>query len=452
MPDAFARNGGRTVALVAPHFPPSNLAGVHRARLLSLHLEEFGWRPIIITTHWRHYEEALDWDLVKMVRPGLETISTPALPTKPIRILGDIGVRAFPWHRAAIMRLFREGRIDFLHITVPSFYSALLGASIYWRKPIPFGIDYIDPWVNTWPEAEQRFSKAWTSLRLAEMLEPTAVRHASLITGVAPGYYAGVFERNPEIVGRCATAAMPYGNSELDYEAAIALAKTPYLFDAADGLFHMLYAGALLPKGWSVLEAFLGGVALLRAEKPDLYPRLRLHFAGTGKSPMDPNGHNVLPVAQRLGVADIVTEHPHRMPYADVLTHLLHCSAPLIIGSTEPHYTPSKVFQSVQCGRPVFALLHEASTAVGVLERSGGGTAITLNENRLPTPAEVAEKLTRFIADAPAFDPGKVDRAAFDAYSARESARLMAKALDEGLAVFQRRVHATEAELCASPS
>lgn len=430
----------KVVALVAPHFPPSNLAGVHRARLLSQHLEEFGWRPLIVTTHWRHYEEALDWDLARMVPEGLETVSTPAFPTRPFRLVGDIGLRAFPWHRAAVAKLFKERKIDFLHITVPSFYSSLLGASLYADQPIPFGIDYIDPWVNTWPEAERPFSKAWASLRLAERLEPTAVRHASLITGVAPGYYAGVFERNPQLRDRCATGAMPYGNSELDYEVARSLAKTPYIFDPSDGRFHMVYAGALLPKGWTVLRALFQGVALLREQDPALYSNLRLHFIGTGKSPMDESGFNVLPVADELGVRDIVTERPHRMLYADVLTHLIHSSAPFIIGSTEPHYTPSKVFQSVQSGRPVFAMLHEASTAVDVLRRSGGGSAVTLSETRLPSAAEVASELGAFIRATPQFDPAQVDRAAFAAYSARESARLMAHALDEGLAIFQRRM------------
>lgn len=118
----------RNVTIVAPHFPPSNLAGVHRARLLSQHLPEFGWRPIIVTTHWRHYEEELDWDLKSLVDPEIEVIYTRAIPTRPLRVIGDIGVRGFPWHLAAIERLRQHHRLDFLLITVPSFYSALLGA------------------------------------------------------------------------------------------------------------------------------------------------------------------------------------------------------------------------------------------------------------------------------------------------------------------------------------
>lgn len=431
----------RTLALVAPHFPPSNLAGVHRTRLLSQHLEEFGWRPIIVTTHWRHYEEALDWDLASLVDPALEIIRTPAAPTRPVRLVGDIGVRALPWHLAALRRLSRERRINFMHITVPSFYSAMLGELLYRREPLPFGIDYIDPWVNVWPEAEVRYSKAWMSLQLAHRLEPWATRNAALITGVASGYYEGVLERNPGLRGACVTAAMPYGFSTQDFAAPAVAAQKPSQFDPADGCFHLVYAGALLPKAHGVLGRLLQGIARLRARDNEAARRLRLHFIGTGKSPSDPNGHNVLPMAERLQVAEAVTEHPHRMPYLDVLAHLVRADGVLIVGSTEPHYTPSKVYQAVQSRRPVLALLHEASTAVGVLRRSRAGKAITLTEHALPEPEQIADALEAFLATP--YDPRAVDWSAFEAYSARESARRMAAALDEALARFQARTRST---------
>ena len=127
----------------------------------------------------------------------------------------------------------------------------------------------------------------------------------------------------------------------------------------------------------------------------------------------------------------LVTEHPHRMAYLDVLTNLVRADGVLIVGSTEPHYTPSKVYQAVQSRRPVLALLHEASTAVEVLERSRAGMVIRLTEQALPEPERIADALEAFF-DHP-YDPQAVDWSAFEAYSARESARRMAAALDEAL-------------------
>ena len=427
----------RSVAVVAPHFPPSNLAGVHRARLLCQHLGEFGWRPIVVTTHWRYYEEMLDWGLASLLDPALEVIHTPAIPTRPVRFVGDIGIRAMPWHLAALEKLRKAGRFDFLLITVPSFYSALLGELLYRRMPLPFGVDYIDPWVHTWPAAEIKYSKAWASKNLANLLEPRAIRNAALITGVAEGYYEGVFDRHPKLRDQCVAAAMPYGFSTRDFEAPAVEEKPPYLFDPADGNLHVVYAGALLPKAVSVLECFLQGLSNLQKVNPSQANRVRVHFIGTGKSPNDRTGHNILPFAERIGVADLVTEHPHRMAYLDVLVHLKRAYGILIIGSTEAHYTPSKVYQAVQSRRPVFAILHEASAAVRVLEQSHAGMAITLTERTLPDPKRVSELFQQFLELH--YDPEKVRWEQFQAHSARESARKMAEAMDEALAIFRHK-------------
>src|SRR3954468_11620444 len=129
----------KKLALLAAHFTPSNLAAVHRSRLWAQHLPEFGWEPIVVTTHQRHYEEQLDWDLHALVPPELRVVRTAALPTKPVRIVGDIGVRGFPFHYAALARLASKREIDFLHITIPSNFSALLGRMIHRQYGIPYG-------------------------------------------------------------------------------------------------------------------------------------------------------------------------------------------------------------------------------------------------------------------------------------------------------------------------
>jgi hypothetical protein len=430
----------KCVGLVASHFPPSNLAGVHRARLWAQHLHEFGWHPIIITTHWAHLEERLDWELCELLAPELEIIRTQALPTRPVRLIGDAGIRALPWQLSAVRKLLREQRIDFLHITIPSNYSALIGELLYRGRPIPFGIDYQDPWVHVWPDAERKFSKAWLSGKLATVLEPWAVRHASLITGVAESYFSGVLQRNPHLCRQAVIAAMPIGNSARDYQIMARGSRVPYLFDHKDGAVHMIYAGAMLPRAYSVLDRLMAALVCMRTACPEVLSRLRIHFVGTGKSPTDPVGYNILPQARRLGLEGIITEHPKRISYVDVLTHLTYASAVLILGSTEPHYTPSKVYQAVQAKRPLFALLHKASSAVQVIEGSGAGSVVSFSEEALPEPSALAARLKSFICDT-GYQAEHVNWSAFEAFSARESSRKLAAALDAALHNFGARCH-----------
>jgi hypothetical protein len=423
------RFGARRVALVAAHFPPSNLAAVHRARLWSQYLPEFGWTPTIVTTHWNYYEERLDPDLEMLVPRDLRVIRTRALSTRPVRLVGDIGVRGFWWHYQALRKLAENNEIDFVHVTIPSNFSGPLGRLLFQSHRIPYGIDYIDPWVSYWPGVEKPFSRAWLSHQLSGVLEPWSVRDAALITGVAPGYYEGMLRRNPDVARRAVTAAMPYGGSERDFEFVRASPRPTFLWNGADGLFHMIYAGALLPAGVGILELFLRALAHLRDVAPETARRLRVHFVGTGRSPTDQQGYQVLPRARKAGVEDLVTEHPHRIGYVDTLNHLVQASAVLVLGSSERHYTPSKLFLAVLSRRPVLAVLHEASTAVDMLAAARAGRAIILPEGAALDPALIASELQALV-ERPAYDPAVVDWSAFDAYSARNSARHLAAALD----------------------
>ena len=419
----------RRVALVSGHFAPSNLVGAHRARLWSRYLPEFGWEPIVVAGDPKLYEEKPDPDLERLVAPGLRVVHASTLSTRPVRIVGDIGVRAFWGCYRALASLAANRQVDFVLVTIPSNFLAPVGRLVRLRYGVPFGIDYQDPWVNRWSGVDKPFTRAWGSYQLAKLLEPWAVRDAALITGMAPGYVSGMLERNPTVAEHAVVAYMPMGSAPEDFELVRELHRRPFLFEPGDGLFHMIYAGALLPAGVVVLDAFLAGLRALRDSAPATASRLRVHFVGTGRSPDDPRGHRVLPRAREFGVQDMVSEHPHRIGYVDTLNHLELSDTVLVLGSTERHYTPSKVFQAILSKRPVFALLHVESTAVDMIRAARAGRVLGLTEQTMPTPDAVATEL-KALMDDPAFDAQNVDAAAFEPYSAKESARALAEALD----------------------
>jgi len=423
----------KTVLIVAPHFLPSFLASVHRARLLAYHLPEFGWKPIILTTDPKYYECQLDWELLDLLPEDLEIVKVKAFPTKPIRIVGDVGLRSLPWYYRAVRKLAAERKIDFLHITIPSNMAALLGPRVERKLGIPYGLDYIDPWVPETPTGDRLLSKAWISNGLAHFLEPIAVRRARLITGINDAYFGSVLSRNPKLRSRVVTAGMPYGSSDRDFDALRRKPRKPFLFDPADGKFHVMYAGALLPKSIDVLERLLAALVLLRERNPQLAARLQFHFVGTGIFEGDPKrGHCVQPHVKRHGLEGMVTEMPSRIKYLDVLNHLEQSSAILVLGSTEIHYSPSKIYQGVMARRPMFALLHEESTAVATLRESRAAEVFTFTPDCLPDPVALSHALERFFTSY-RYDPEQVDRVAFRRVSARESGRILASALDKAV-------------------
>ena len=430
----FRESALRRVAIVAPHFPPSNLASVHRARLWAQHLQEFGWEPIIVTTHWKYYEEDLDWELNELVSPELQVIRTSALPTKPLRFLGEIGLRSLWWHYKAIAGLAASRSIDFLHITVPSHFSAVLGELVWQHQRIPFGIDYIDPWVHEWPGTEVFLSKAWTSCKLGQLLEPWAVKNAKLITGVASAYFEEVLERNSELGAKVVTCAMPYGSSSQDFSFVEKGRHAPFLFDTSDGLLHVVYAGAVLPRAHAVLDRFMQALAYLREIDSAIFLKLRVHFIGTGNSMSDSSGNGLLTYVRRYNLLGTVEEHPNRIGYVDVLRHLAHSAAVLVLGSSEPHYTPSKIFQAIQSNRPVFALLHESSAALTVLRESRAGKGICLTEKWLPPASQIANELRELLIESRNVHI-EINWSAIEPYSARNSSLMLARSLERALTV-----------------
>lgn len=418
------------VLIVAPHFPPSNLAAVHRTRLFSKHLPDFGWEPVVVTVHHDYYEDALDWDLVELVPEDLRVERVGALPTEPFRLVGNIAVRGFLPLLRRVLKITDQESIDFLYLPIPPHFAALLGRIVHAVRDVPYGIDYIDPWVQPpWHPDERLFNKHWVARQLARVLEPIAVRHASLITGVAEGYFEGVLERNPHLQEKSVTAAMPYGGEPDDHRAVSSLDAEPYLFQNDDDTLHFVYAGALLPKAMDPLNQVFRSIAEHRTRFEDVC----FHFIGTGTSPDDPEGYKVRPVAEEYGLWDsVVHEHPPRIPYLDALVHQEAADAVFILGSTEPHYTPSKVYQGVLAEKPIFAVLHQASTACDVVEETNAGRVLRFDgSSDLDTVGcAFADEMFTFRTFANEFEPTQVDRSTFEEYSAHSVTKTLSNALD----------------------
>jgi hypothetical protein len=441
------------ILIIAPHYPPSNLAAVHRTRLFAQHLPTFGWEPFILTVDEQYYEEQLDWNLFKLIPAEQKIYKVNAFKVGKPRLIGDIGLRAFFQLRKKALELIRTEKIDFVYIPIPSFYTALIGPYLFKKTGVKFGIDYIDPWVHQFPGSEKLFSRHWFSTQLARILEPIAVRHASLITGVSEGYYLPVLKRNPHLKNKVITAAMPYGGEEGDHEfvrrqtsdvrnqTSDVRRQMSVNRDSVSSTFKFVYAGALLPKSIKPLEKIFAALqtliksnsCLLTSDICRLIPDVCFTFIGTAGK--------VKPLAEKYSLfGKSVFEHPDRMPYLDVLKELDQADGIFILGSTEPHYTPSKVYQAVLSQKPILAVLHEQSSAVKVLSESNAGIVVTMDgEEDLDSLAtRFLEGLKQFQDFQQSFNPNKINKAAFEQYSAKAVTAQLVEKLEEIVSLSPR--------------
>lgn len=423
----------KKILILYPHFPPSNLAGVHRARLFAQHLPSFGWEPTVLTVHEDFYEEKLDYNLEKLLSPDLRIEKVKAFSVKNFRLIGDIGLRGFFQLYKKANSLLKNEKFDFLYIPIPSFYCALLGRMLHSSTQIKYGIDFIDPWVHTFPGSNKLFGRHWFSTKLAKFLEPIAVKKASLITGVAEGYYLPVLDRNLHLKN-IVTGAMPYGGEAKDNEIIQSLNIEPYIFKEMENKLQLVYAGAMLPKAYAVLEKIFETIA---ANK-NVFEEVEFYFIGTGKIANDDKSYNIKTYAQKYGLWNtIVFEYPARIPYLDVLVHLNIADGIFILGSTEPHYTPSKVYQAILCGKSIFAILHTQSSAVKVINDSNAGIVIDFNgEQDLSkikyTFIDTFLKYKHFLSG---FKKEKVNADLFKQYSAYEVTKKLASLIDLTIAI-----------------
>ncbi len=422
----------KKILILYPHFPPSNLAGVHRPRLFAQHLPSFGWEPVILTVHEDFYEEEPDWNLVKLLPQNLRIEKVKAFKNTKPRLIGDIGLRAFFQLYRKAKELIVKEKFDFLYIPIPSFYVALLGRRLHSSTGIKYGIDYIDPWVHQFPGSRKIFSRHWFSTRLAKLLEPIAVKKAALITGVAEGYYGAVLERNPHLKKTAVCGAMPYGGEQRDHQLLAGLNLQPYLFAKHPAKIQLVYAGAMLPKAYRPLEAVFAAIA----GKASQFSNIEFHFIGTGSRANDAESYNIKPLAEKYDLwQTIVYEYPKRIPYLDVLVHLQQATGIFILGSTEPHYTPSKTYQGVLSKKPLMAILHQSSTAVQVINHSGAGLVLDFDGEKGLNKIQDSfvaffEKFLVFIKQ---FDPANVDMDFFEQYSAKNVTGNLAALLDKAI-------------------
>jgi hypothetical protein len=91
-----------------------------------------------------------------------------------------------------------------------------------------------------------------------------------------------------------------------------------------------------------------------------------------------------------------------------------------ILGSTEPHYTPSKTYQAVLSEKPILAILHAASTAASIIEKTNAGKVLCFNGElelkKISNDFFNAYKEYQLFIDS--FDPEKVDKVYFEEFSA----------------------------------
>ena len=239
----------KTVIVIGCDFPPSNLPSALRMRFLVTHLEEFGWKPIVLTTDTKYSIHPIDDENSNLVPSHLEVVRTKALSlgiTKNIRI-NDLGLRSL-WHYwKELSNICSKREIDAILISVPPYIPMILGRLAKKKFGIPYFIDYQDPWVSKYfmklPKAK-RTQKAYMSYLLSIFLEPYSINKASGIISVSTKTIDEVLERYPKI-SMMRKSEIPLGIEPDDFEYLRNNPRENKFYNPESELINLSYIGVI---------------------------------------------------------------------------------------------------------------------------------------------------------------------------------------------------------------
>jgi glycosyltransferase involved in cell wall biosynthesis len=412
------------VALVSAHFLPSNLASVHRTRVMAAGLRSCGWEPTIITVSSRYYEEPAEEKSLAFLPEGIEILEAAALPNRLCRKfgLGDVSIRGQFGMRHCLRQAYARGRAQLVFTTVLPGYTSLVGAWAKRKLGIPVVLDYQDPWMAISNVKTPIFTKAALAKMLARLLEPYAVRAADAITAVSYRTLDTLRVRKllrPEVL----TAIVPIGADARDIEIARSTGSS--CVSPEPSTFTMTYCGTIIAGMLPTIRTLFAAIAELRRKQPAW--KLRICLLGTSAQPNGKDRLGIESLAGQLGIGDSLCLQPGRVPYVDAIATMLNSDLLLLLGSGDPHYTASKLFPCWLTGKPILGIFHNESSVCDLARELGGAHIVTYGPEGPEQHSPAVLKAISDIGEGPDHGLPPRNTRAFNPYSSEGVASRFAK-------------------------
>lgn len=435
------------VLIISPHFPPTNAADHQRVRLVLPYLREHGCEVEVLAVAAESVAAPRDpWLVAGLpVQVPVHRVAGLGLGWSRIPGLGTLTFRALRALRRRGDALLAHRHFDLVYFSTTQFGVQVLGP--HWRKKfgVPFILDYQDPWVNDYYRQHPEITPPggrW-KYALADGLnrrqEQSVLRHCAGVTSVSAAYprqigerYAwlnlvaeGEVPRSGRGLAVCPFMVLPFPGDANDLLRVAADGTQQNIFTPGDGLRHWLYVGRGGADMRPALRGLFGALQAYLEKQPALRPALRLHFVGTSYAAAGKGQKTIEPLARDYGLADLVSEHPDRVPYSQTLRCLLDADALIVPGSDDPGYTASKIYPYLLAAKPLLAVFHENSSVVSLLRQVQGGVCVTFRTGE--AEADIAARIIRdWLAPAKFSQRVPLNQVAFEPHLARAQAGRLA--------------------------
>lgn len=392
----------KRLLIVSPHFPPVNAPDAQRVLGALPHLRSLGWETRVLCVDPRDIDLPADSGSVADLPADVRIERCRAWPLALTRPLGlrTLGRRAFGSLQRAGLRIIAGWKPDLVYFSTTQ--NRLVAVGPRWKRAtgVPFIVDVQDPWVTDFYDrpGAPRPPGGWKyalSRRQNAGLEREVFPAADGVTAVSPAYLDDLDSRHPAFA-RVPRLALPFGIDTAAFARAVATAPVP--FRREPGKIHLVSLGAVGPIMHAAVTALCARLHGLRVQNPALAGRLRIHFIGTSYAPGSAAVPSVLPIARAHQVDDLIDEIPSRVPWREAQAGMAAADALVVLTSTDPAYTPSKLAGCFLARRPVLLIAPPESASARLAEELGLGVRMDIDGG---PPGALPDFLSDLLAPAP---------------------------------------------------
>lgn len=364
----------KRILMIAYHFPPLvGSSGIQRTLRFVQQLPQFGWEPLILTTHRRAHEKTSE-DLLADVPDRTLVTRAFALDTaRHLSLAGRYpGVLARPdrwmtWQFDGIrqgMKLIRQYRPDVIWSTYPIATAHVIGAELQRRSGVPWVADFRDPMAQDGYPADPI---TWQHFR---RIEEQAMQRAHLALFTTPGAARVYRERYPEAEARIEVLENGYDEQAFS-KAEIELGQPTPLNPA---FLTLLHSGIVYPSERDPTALF-DAVSKLKHTQPDVAAKLKLRFRAAAHDDL------LRALASRYGITNEIEILP-AIPYREALAEMLRADGLLILQAANCNdQIPAKLYEYLRANRPILALTPKKGDTGTTLASMGVTTIAALDDS-----------------------------------------------------------------------
>jgi glycosyltransferase involved in cell wall biosynthesis len=362
----------KKVLMVAHQFPPVGGSGVQRSAKFAKYLPLYGWESVVFT---RDNKKMVlrDESMLKELPENIEIIRTPAYDLTVLPwVFNKVGKFVawkilIPdgevlWMKKAVgtcLQRIKKGDIDAVYTTSAPYSDHLFGLEIKKHYPQLWWVaDFRDEWTNN-PyliDKPHRLSR----MKKEREMEREVLKKADVLVTNTPVMKENFVRLNPGLDLETRMHVIPNGFDTEDFEH-LGQKKIK------NSRFTLTYTGALY--GRRKPDLFLEAVGnLVRVEKIQK-ERILIRFIGSFK-------RDVLQGLIRLNGLTGTVDTIGYMEHGECLKNMMASDALLLIEGggpgSEAFYT-GKVFEYIQTGNPILAVIPENGAAAGLIRSTGTG-------------------------------------------------------------------------------